>query len=320
MDARRGGEPAVHPARRSSAGINFFDTANVYSGGTSEEIVGRALREFAERDEVVIATKVHGRMRPGPNGGGLSRKAILTEVDASLRRLGTDYIDLYQIHRWDPTHADRGDARGAARRREGGQGPLPRRVVDVRVAVQQGAVPAERARLDAVRHACRTTTTCSTARRSGRCCRCAPTRASACIPWSPLARGRLTRDWDETTDRSETDEFGRTLYDESTRPGGRRAGRRGRRASAACRGRRWRWPGCCSKPVVTAPIVGATQAASPGRRRGRARRAADRRGDRRAGGAVRPAPDRRLLSSRLDSAVAATTAESERAGRGQLRG
>ncbi len=82
-------------------GINFFDTANVYSIGASEEIVGRALKDFAKRDEVVIATKVHGRMREGPNGGGLSRKAILNEIDNSLRRLQTDYVDLYQIHRWD---------------------------------------------------------------------------------------------------------------------------------------------------------------------------------------------------------------------------
>src|SRR5271169_3983329 len=82
-------------------GINFFDTANVYSDGTSEEIVGKALNDFAKRDEVVIATKVHGRMRPGSNGAGLSRKAIMSEIDHSLKRLGTDYVDLYQIHRWD---------------------------------------------------------------------------------------------------------------------------------------------------------------------------------------------------------------------------
>jgi aryl-alcohol dehydrogenase-like predicted oxidoreductase len=82
-------------------GINFFDTANVYSIGGSEEILGRALRDFADRDEVVIATKLHGQMREGPNGQGLSRKAILSEIDHSLKRLGTDYIDLYQIHRWD---------------------------------------------------------------------------------------------------------------------------------------------------------------------------------------------------------------------------
>ena len=82
-------------------GINFFDTANVYSDGTSEEIVGRALKEYANRDEIVVATKVHQRMRQGPNGGGLSRKAILSEIDHSLRRLDMDYVDLYQIHRWD---------------------------------------------------------------------------------------------------------------------------------------------------------------------------------------------------------------------------
>src|SRR5215472_1771727 len=87
--------------RALELGINFFDTANVYSNGTSEEIVGRALRDFAKRDDVVVATKVFGEMRPAPNGRGLSRKAIMTEIDASLRRLGMDYVDLYQIHRWD---------------------------------------------------------------------------------------------------------------------------------------------------------------------------------------------------------------------------
>ena len=82
-------------------GINFFDTANIYALGTSEEYVGSALKKFTKRDDVVLATKVHGRMTDGPNGGGLSRKAIFAEVDNSLRRLQTDYIDLYQIHRWD---------------------------------------------------------------------------------------------------------------------------------------------------------------------------------------------------------------------------
>ena len=94
-------------------GINFFDTANAYSDGTSEEIVGQALKDYTRRDEVVIATKVFFPMSKGPNGGGLSRKSIFTAIDASLRRLGTDYVDLYQIHRWDSDDADRGDARGA---------------------------------------------------------------------------------------------------------------------------------------------------------------------------------------------------------------
>ncbi len=97
-------EEASRPLIRQAleAGINFLDTANVYSDGTSEEITGRALKDFARRDEVVLATKVHGRTRPGPNGAGLSRKAIMSEIDHSLERLGTDYVDLYQIHRADP--------------------------------------------------------------------------------------------------------------------------------------------------------------------------------------------------------------------------
>jgi 1-deoxyxylulose-5-phosphate synthase len=82
-------------------GINFFDTANVYAYGNSEEILGKALKDFAKRDETVIATKVHGKMREGPNGSGLSRKAIMSEIDNSLKRLGTPYVDLYIIHRWD---------------------------------------------------------------------------------------------------------------------------------------------------------------------------------------------------------------------------
>src|SRR4051812_27520041 len=89
--------------RALELGINFFDTANSYSDGTSEEIVGRALRDFARRDEVVLATKVFHPLRQDPNSGGLSRKAIMREIDASLKRLGTDYVDLYQIHRWDYT-------------------------------------------------------------------------------------------------------------------------------------------------------------------------------------------------------------------------
>lgn len=87
--------------RALDLGVNFFDTANVYAHGNSEEILGRALKDYANRDEIVIATKVHGKMHAGPNGSGLSRKAILSEIDQSLKRLGTDYVDLYIIHRWD---------------------------------------------------------------------------------------------------------------------------------------------------------------------------------------------------------------------------
>jgi 1-deoxyxylulose-5-phosphate synthase len=101
LDSGRGEQQTADPSG-SRGGYHFFDTANVYSAGASEEIVGRALKDFGRRDELVIATKVHGRMHDGPNGAGLSRKAIMAEVDASLSRLGTDYVDLYQIHRWDP--------------------------------------------------------------------------------------------------------------------------------------------------------------------------------------------------------------------------
>ena len=127
----------------------------------------------------MIATKVHGRMRPGPNGGGLSRKAILTEIDASLRRLGTDYVDLYQIHRWDPrtpieeTLEALHDVVKAGKARYIGASSM------CGVAVQQGAVRGRDRTAGRGSSPCRTTTTCSTARRSGRCCRCAPTRASA---------------------------------------------------------------------------------------------------------------------------------------------
>ncbi|MEO5653188.1 MAG: aldo/keto reductase, partial [Marmoricola sp.] len=109
-DPSRGGHSWVkdeHFAKETikaalEAGVNFFDTANVYSAGSSEEFTGRALKQYAAREDVVLATKVNGRMRPGPNGAGLSRKAILHEIDASLARLGLDHVDLYQIHRADP--------------------------------------------------------------------------------------------------------------------------------------------------------------------------------------------------------------------------
>src|SRR5665213_3033660 len=100
VDVERAGQPAFIK-RALELGVNFFDTANVYSNGDSEAILGRAIKDFTRRDEVVIATKVWGPVRNGPNGRGLSRKAILSEVDKSLQRLGTDYLDLYWIHRFD---------------------------------------------------------------------------------------------------------------------------------------------------------------------------------------------------------------------------
>ncbi|MGM4887284.1 aldo/keto reductase [Tardiphaga sp. 20_F10_N6_6] len=195
-------------------GINFFDTANVYSDGTSEEIVGRALKDFTRRDDVVLATKVFNRMRPGPNGAGLSRKAIMTEVDHSLRRLGTDYIDLYQIHRLDKNT------------------PLEETLEALHDLVKAGKVRYIGA---SSMYAWQFSKALYTSRLNGwtefvsmqnhvnllnreeereMLPLCADQKI-AVMPWSPLARGRLTRAWDETSERQNTDEFGKTLYVQS---------------------------------------------------------------------------------------------------------
>jgi 1-deoxyxylulose-5-phosphate synthase len=253
-------EETTRPFIRAAldAGINFFDTANVYSLGTSEEYVGRALAEHARRDEIVIATKVFGAMRSGPNSMGLSRKAIMTEVEASLRRLGTDYIDLYQIHRWDQrtpieeTLEALHDVVKAGKVRYVGASSMfawqfskALYTAELRgwtrfVSMQNHYNLLQREEEREMMPLC-------------------VDQGIGVIPWSPLARGKLTRDWDETTARSETDEFGKTLYDTS-------AGDRvivGRVAEiAADRGvpraqvaLAW----CLSKLWVTAPIIGATK-------------------------------------------------------------
>jgi aryl-alcohol dehydrogenase-like predicted oxidoreductase len=192
-------------------GINFFDTANVYSDGTSEEIVGRALLKFAKRDEVVIATKVHGRMRPGPNGAGLSRKAIMAEMDASLRRLGVDYVDLYQIHRWDyetpieETLLALHDLVKAGKTRYLGASSMFAwqfakalhladqhgfsRFISMQNYVNLLYREEEREMLPLCR-----------------------AEGIGVLPWSPLARGRLTRSWDTQTERVRSDAYGETLF------------------------------------------------------------------------------------------------------------
>nr|WP_119612174.1 aldo/keto reductase [Streptomyces acidiscabies] len=211
-------EEASRPLIRQAldAGITFFDTANVYSDGTSEEIVGKALADFAVRDEIVLATKVHGRMRPGPNGGGLSRKAILTEIDHSLSRLGTDYVDLYQIHRFDP-HTPVEETMEALHD-----------VVKAGKARYIGASSMYAWQFAKMQHAAERngwTRFVSMQNHYNLIDReeeremlplCAD-QGVGVIPWSPLARGRLTRDWDAATDRSATDNFGATLYQEGDR-------------------------------------------------------------------------------------------------------
>jgi aryl-alcohol dehydrogenase-like predicted oxidoreductase len=238
------------------AGINFFDTANVYSAGTSEEIVGRGLGELAERDEIVIATKVHGRMRPGPNGGGLSRKAILAEIHHSLRRLGTDYVDLYQVHRWDPTT------------------PVEETMEALHDVVRAGKVrylgassmytwQFAKAQYTAdangwTRFVCMQPHYNLLYREEERemlpfCM----DQGVAVIPWSPLARGRLTRPWDETTGRTETDEVGKKLYRDEDRAIVDTVLEIAAERDVPAAQVALAW--VAQQPVVTAPIIGATR-------------------------------------------------------------
>ena len=165
--------------RALEAGINFFDTADMYSLGVSEEILGRAIRDFANRDRVVLATKVYQPMSDDPNDRGLSRKHIMTSIDASLRRLGTDYVDLYQIHRWDSQTPIEETLCALQRHRPRRQGALHRRVEHGGVAVRAGAVRRRPARLDAVRIDAESLQPRVSAKRSARCCRSAAIRASA---------------------------------------------------------------------------------------------------------------------------------------------
>lgn len=260
----RGGHPWVldEEAGRAvikdalEAGITSFDTANVYSGGSSEEITGRALRDLARREDYVLATKVHGRMRPGPNGAGLSRAAIMTEIDHSLRRLGTDYVDLYQIHRWDPhtpieeTMEALHDVVKAGKARYIGASSMYAwqfakaqytadlggwtRFVSMQNHYNLIYREEEREMIPL----------------------CAD-QGVGVLPWSPLARGRLARAWDATTARTETDQFGATLYraedkavvDKVAEVAARRDVPRAQVALA--------W--LLAQPAVTSPIVGVTK-------------------------------------------------------------
>ncbi|RCW83703.1 aldo/keto reductase [Phyllobacterium bourgognense] len=192
-------------------GINFFDTANVYSDGSSEEIVGRALNDFSTREEVVIATKVNSRMRQGPNGAGLSRKAIFAEIDASLRRLGTDYVDLYQIHRFDyetpieeTLEALHEVVKSGKARYIGASSMYAWQFAQMLATSSQRGWTRFVSMQNYVNLLYR-----EEEREMLPLCKA---EGIAVIPWSPLARGRLTRDWEETSARSETDEFGKTLY------------------------------------------------------------------------------------------------------------
>jgi aryl-alcohol dehydrogenase-like predicted oxidoreductase len=245
--------------RALDLGINFFDLANVYSDGSSEEIVGRALLDYARRDDVVIATKVCHRMRPGPNGAGLSRKAILSEIDASLKRLGTDHVDLYQIHRWDP------------------RTPIEETMEALHDVVKAGkaryigastmwAWQFAKAQHTAERHGWTRFISMQNflnllyreeEREMMPLCR---DQGVALMPWSPLGRGRLARPWDVGSARTETDNVTQRLLTqvqdadrEVVDAVQRIAAKRG--VSMAQVALAW----VLAQPGVVSPIIGATR-------------------------------------------------------------
>ena len=260
----RGGRAGRFSSGRSSwASISSIPPMSTPIGA-SEEITGRALREFARRDDVVIATKVSGAMRPGPNGRGLSRKAILHEIDASLKRLGTDYVDLYQIHRWDYDTPDRGDDGGAARRRRGGKARYIGASSMHAWQFAKALAPGRDARLDALRldaEPLQPALSRGGARddaalpRPGH--RGDPVESAGSRP--PGARaGRERRRSDRETDQLR--QHALLVDGEADQRGGRARWTRWRR-HARSRTRRSPSPGCCRRTGCTAPIVGATKMA-----------------------------------------------------------
>jgi aryl-alcohol dehydrogenase-like predicted oxidoreductase len=242
------------------AGINFFDTANVYSDGSSEEILGRALKDFANRDDIVLATKVRHAMRPGPNGSGLSRKAIFTEIDASLTRLGTDYVDLYQIHRLDhvvpmeETLEALHDVVKSGKARYIGASSMYAWEFSKALHLQERHGWARFVSMQDHYNLL------NREEEREMLPLCADERIGV-IPWSPLARGRLTRDWDEATERSGNDDFARMLYGHESSDkviveavASIAAARGVSRAQIALA-----W--LLRNPVISAPIIGARKSA-----------------------------------------------------------
>ncbi|MGH9605252.1 MAG: aldo/keto reductase [Terracidiphilus sp.] len=241
-------------------GINFFDTANVYSGGDSEIVLGRFLKANTRREAVVLATKVHGQMRDEPNGRGLSRKAILYELDQSLQRLQTDYVDLYQIHRWDPeTHIEETlealhDVVKAGKVRYIGASSMYawQFAKSLYLADLHGWT-----RFVSMQNHMNLLYREEEREMMGLCL----AENIAVIPWSPLARGRLARPWHgESTRRRETDTFGNAMYSRTEEADHKVVDRLGqvaeqRNVPRAQLALAW----LLAKPGVTAPIVGATK-------------------------------------------------------------
>src|SRR5213083_825146 len=247
--------------RALELGINFFDTANVYSDGRSEEIVGKALRDFASRDEVVLATKVYFEIGPGPNDRGLSRKHILSSIDASLKRLGADYVDLYQIHRWDydtpieETLEALHDVMKSGKVRYIGASSMftwqfckALYLADLHSGTRFVSMQPHYNLLN--REEEREMLPLCLAEGIG------------VLPWSPLARGRLARAWEtqSSTTRGQTDEYGKKLYsgtEKADKPVVERVGEiaKARGIPRAQIALAW----LLHKPAVTTPIVGATK-------------------------------------------------------------
>jgi aryl-alcohol dehydrogenase-like predicted oxidoreductase len=242
------------------AGINFFDTANVYANGDSERVLGRFLKANAKREDTVIATKLNGVMRDGPNGGGLSRKEIFFELDGSLKRLGTDYVDLYQIHRWDKTT------------------PIEETLEALNDVLRAGKVryigassmwawQFSKALYTSEQHGWAKFVTMQPhynliyREEEREMLKLCVDLGVGVIPWSPLARGKLARPWEaEATKRSETDGYGKTLYAKTAEADkavvdavAKVAGERG--VAMAQVALAW----LLTKPAITAPIVGATK-------------------------------------------------------------
>ena len=266
-DPARGPHPWSLPEEQSrvliqkalDAGITTFDTADVYSAGSSEEIVGKALHDFARREEIVIATKVNGRMYPGPHGQGLSRAHIMHAIDASLRRLGTDYVDLYQIHRFDPSvpveetmEALHDVVKAGKARYIGASSMYAWQFAQMQYTADLGGWTRFISMQDQYNLLMR-----EEEREMHPFCL---DQGVGVIPWSPQARGRVTRPWGTTTARTQTDEFARSLYhqhEDADRAivdavAGIAAARGVSMAQVALAWVR-------QQPAVTAPIVGMTK-------------------------------------------------------------